>query len=61
MRSASLWVRSDGAQLAELVAKVDAGKLQIHVAARRPVAELAAVHADAGAGRLPGKTVVLAP
>lgn len=61
VRSASLWVRSDGAQLTELVAKVDAGKLRLHVAAHRSVAELAAVHADAGAGRLPGKTVVLTP
>ncbi len=61
VRSASLWVRSDGAQLAELVAKVDAGKLRLHVDARRPVAELAAVHEDAAAGRLPGKVVVLAP
>ncbi|MEV7425964.1 MULTISPECIES: NADP-dependent oxidoreductase [unclassified Streptomyces] len=61
VRSASLWVRSDGAQLTELVAKVDAGKLRLHVTAHRPVAELAAVHEDAGAGRLTGKTVVLAP
>ncbi|MFE5028242.1 zinc-binding dehydrogenase [Streptomyces sp. NPDC056656] len=61
VRSASLWVRSDGAQLTELVAKVDAGKLRVHVAAHRPVAELAAVHEDAGTGRLSGKTVVLAP
>ncbi|MEZ0110487.1 NADPH:quinone reductase-like Zn-dependent oxidoreductase [Catenulispora sp. EB89] len=61
VRSASLWVRSDGAQLAELVAKVDAGRLRIHVADRRPVAELAAVHEDAGAGRLSGKTVLIAP
>ncbi|MFE1596176.1 NADP-dependent oxidoreductase [Nocardia sp. NPDC058705] len=61
VRSESLWVRSDGAQLSELVAKVDAGKLRIHVADRRPVSELADVHADAGAGRLAGKTVVLAP
>ncbi|MFJ6463586.1 NADP-dependent oxidoreductase [Streptomyces sp. NPDC091387] len=61
VRSASLWVRSDGAQLAELVAKVDAGTLKVHVAAHRPVAELAAVHEDAGAGRLSGKTVLLAP
>ncbi|MET8901699.1 NADP-dependent oxidoreductase [Streptomyces sp. NPDC004538] len=61
VRSASLWVRSDGAQLAELVARVDAGRLRLHVAARRPVAGLAAVHEDAGAGRLPGKTVVLVP
>ncbi|RKS08756.1 NADPH:quinone reductase-like Zn-dependent oxidoreductase [Nocardiopsis sp. Huas11] len=59
VRSASLWVRSDGAQLTELAAKVDAGSIRIHVAARRPVADLAAVHEDAGAGRLPGKTVVL--
>lgn len=61
VRSASLWVRSDGAQLGQLVAKVDAGAIQIHVADRRPVANLAEVHADAGAGRLAGKTVVLAP
>jgi NADPH:quinone reductase-like Zn-dependent oxidoreductase len=61
VRSASLWVRSDGAQLAELVARVDAGKLKVHVAARRQVAELAAVHEDAAAGRLPGKTVLIAP
>ncbi|MXM68240.1 alcohol dehydrogenase catalytic domain-containing protein [Streptomyces sp. HUCO-GS316] len=61
VRSANLFVRPDGAQLAELVGKVDAGKVRTHVAAHRSVAELAAVHADAGAGRLPGKTVVLAP
>ncbi|WP_410874054.1 NADP-dependent oxidoreductase [Nocardia sp. A7] len=61
VRTASLWVRSDGAQLSELVAKVDAGKLQIHIADRRPLAELADVHADAAAGRLAGKTVVLIP
>nr|WP_228553874.1 NADP-dependent oxidoreductase [Catenulispora pinisilvae] len=61
VRSASLWVRSDAAQLSELVARVDAGKLRLHVADRRPVAELAAVHADAGAGRVTGKIVVLAP
>lgn len=61
VRGASLWGRGDGAQLAELVAKVDAGELRVHVAAHRRVAELAAVHEEAGAGRLPGKTVVLAP
>ncbi|MDQ0808535.1 NADPH:quinone reductase-like Zn-dependent oxidoreductase [Streptomyces sp. B3I7] len=61
VRSASLWVRSDGAQLAELVGKVDAGTVRTHVATRRSLAELAAVHADAGAGRLSGKTVLLAP
>lgn len=59
VRSASLWVRGDGAQLADLVAKVDAGRLRLHVAAHRPMAELAAVHEDAATGRLSGKTVVL--
>ncbi|MFE6386380.1 NADP-dependent oxidoreductase [Nocardiopsis dassonvillei] len=59
VRSASLWVRSDGTQLADLVAKVDAGRLRLHVTAHRPMAELAAVHEDAATGRLPGKTVVL--
>ncbi|WP_262705787.1 MULTISPECIES: NADP-dependent oxidoreductase [Streptomyces] len=61
MRSANLFVRPDGIQLAQLVGKVDAGKVRIHVAAHRSVADLAAVHAEAGAGQLPGKTVVLAP
>lgn len=61
VRSASLWVRSDGAQLSELVAKVDAGMLQLHVAAYSPMAELASVHDRAASGRLPGKTVVLVP
>lgn len=59
-RSANLWVRSDAAQLSELAARIDAGKLRLHVAARRPLAELVAVHEDAQAGRLPGKTVLFA-
>ncbi|MFE5330401.1 NADP-dependent oxidoreductase [Embleya sp. NPDC056575] len=61
VRSASLWVRSDADQLAALAAKVDAGSLRLHIASRRMVADLAAVHEDAGAGRLPGKTVVIVP
>jgi NADPH:quinone reductase-like Zn-dependent oxidoreductase len=61
VRSASLWVRSDRAQLTELVAKVDAGQLRVHVADRRPVVELREVHQDATAGRLPGKTVLIVP
>jgi len=60
VRSASLWVRSDAGQLAELVAKIDGGQLQLHVADRRPMDQLGAVHEDAGAGRLLGKTVLVA-
>ncbi|MFF9204102.1 hypothetical protein ACF1AE_20260 [Streptomyces sp. NPDC014986] len=39
---------------------MDAGKPRMHVATHRPVAEPAALHEDAGAGagRLPGRTVV---
>ena len=45
-------------QLAELVTRVDAGDLKIDVAERRPLTDLAAVHAQAAAGRLAGKTVL---
>lgn len=61
VRAANLWVRSDAGQLAELVGKVDAGLVRLNVAGRRPMEELSAVHEDAGAGRLAGKTVLVAP
>ncbi|MGV0744869.1 NADP-dependent oxidoreductase [Mycolicibacterium sp. XJ870] len=59
VRAARVFARSDAGQLAELVDLVDAGEVRIDVAARRPLAELGAVHADADAGRLAGKTVVI--
>jgi NADPH:quinone reductase-like Zn-dependent oxidoreductase len=58
VRTVRIFVRSDPAQLAELVARVNAGDLKIHVAERRPLTDLAAVHAQAAAGRLAGKTVL---
>ncbi len=58
VRAVRVFVRSDAAQLAELVARVDAGDLEINVAERRPLADLAAVHDRAAAGRLAGKTVL---
>jgi NADPH:quinone reductase-like Zn-dependent oxidoreductase len=58
VRTVQVFMRSDAAQLAELVARVDAGALQIDVAQRRPLADLAAVHDEAAAGRLAGKTVL---
>ncbi|MFE1934243.1 NADP-dependent oxidoreductase [Streptomyces sp. NPDC059474] len=61
VRAAGLWVRGDAAQLTELVARVDDGRLRIHIADRRPVAESRAVHEDSAAGRLPGKTVLIVP
>ena len=59
VRTEQVSVRGDAAQLAELVARVDAGDLKIEVAQRRPLTDLAAVHDDAVAGRLPGKTVLV--
>lgn len=58
VRTVEVFARSDASQLAELVARVDAGDLQIEVAERLPLAELAAVHDQAAAGRLIGKTVM---
>jgi NADPH:quinone reductase-like Zn-dependent oxidoreductase len=59
VRVVSVFTRSDAAQLAELVARVDAGDLKIDVAGRRPLTDLPAVHDEAVAGRLPGKTILI--
>jgi NADPH:quinone reductase-like Zn-dependent oxidoreductase len=58
VRVVSVFARSDAAQLAELVARVDAGDLKIDVE-RRPLTDLPAVHDEAVAGQLPGKTVLI--
>ena len=59
VRGIDLFVRSDAAQLSELVARVDRGELTVDVAERVPLADLASVHARAAAGTLAGKVVVL--
>lgn len=59
VRTEQVMVRDDAGQLAELVALVDSGELRIDVAERRPLADLAAVHDQAVAGQLPGKTVLV--
>jgi NADPH:quinone reductase-like Zn-dependent oxidoreductase len=59
IRTVRVFLRSDAAQLAELAARVDAGDLKIEVAERLPLAELAAVHDQAAAGELAGKTVLI--
>jgi len=59
VRVLQVFGRSDAAQLADLVAKVDAGDLEIHVAQRRPLAELRTVHEELAARKLPGKTVLI--
>ncbi len=54
-----VFVRSDAAQLAGLVSRVDDGRLRIEVTDRRPLADAAAVHAESEAGRLHGKTILI--
>ena len=59
VRIVKVSARSDGAELARLVAEVDAGELRIDVAGRRPLTDLPAVHDAALAGQLPGKVVLI--
>lgn len=59
VRTQRIFVRSDAAQLAGLVSRVDAGHLRIEVVDRRPLTDAAAVHDDSDAGRLPGKTILV--
>ena len=59
VRTLQVFGRSDADQLAELARQVDAGDLKIHVAQRRPLSDLRAVHEEAAAGELPGKTVLI--
>ncbi|MFI2712880.1 NADP-dependent oxidoreductase [Micromonospora sp. NPDC018662] len=61
VRGIDLFVRSDADQLADLAARIGTGELRVDVAERVALADLPALHARAGAGELPGKTVVLAP
>ncbi|OBF55628.1 NADPH:quinone reductase [Mycobacterium sp. 852002-53434_SCH5985345] len=59
VRAQRVFVRSDAAQLGELVSRVDAGQLVIDVADRRSLTDAAAVHDDSDANRLPGKTILV--
>lgn len=58
-RTASVWVGPNGSHLADLVARVDEGRLKLHVVDRRPLQDVRVVHEDANTGRLLGKTVIL--
>ncbi|GAA0490482.1 NADPH:quinone reductase [Paractinoplanes deccanensis] len=60
VRGIDLYVRSDADQLADLAARVGTGELRVEIAQRVGLADLPTVHAQAAAGELPGKTVILA-
>jgi len=57
--AATVFVRPDRDRLEQLVALVDAGDLTVEVTRRITLAELPALHAEAEAGRIAGKVVVL--
>jgi NADPH:quinone reductase-like Zn-dependent oxidoreductase len=61
VRGIDLLVRNDTDQLADLVARVNTGELLLDVARRVALVDLPAVHAQAGAGKLLGKVVIVAP
>ncbi|ROO86615.1 NADPH:quinone reductase-like Zn-dependent oxidoreductase [Actinocorallia herbida] len=61
VRAVRMFARSDAAQLAALVAKVDAGELTVDVAARRPLADLPALHTEYAEGTRLGRTVITVP
>ncbi|NAZ76839.1 zinc-binding dehydrogenase, partial [Kineococcus sp. T13] len=59
VRAVTVFVRPNRERLAELVSLVDAGQLHVEVTRRIPLAQLPALHAEAAAGRIAGKVVVL--
>ena len=54
-----VYVQADGARLARLVAALADGRLSLHVAARRPLAQAATALQDAVAGRASGASVLM--
>jgi NADPH:quinone reductase-like Zn-dependent oxidoreductase len=61
VRGLNVFVRSDAKQLAGLVAAIDRGELHIDISRRIPLKDLPAFHAEAAAGAVSGKVVILAP
>ena len=59
VRAATVFVLPNRERLTELVSLVDAGQLTVQVDRRIPLAELPALHAEAEAGRVAGKVIVL--
>jgi NADPH:quinone reductase-like Zn-dependent oxidoreductase len=61
VRTISMFVRSDAAQLAEIAQLIEAGTLTVDVGGRYPLAEVARVHELSAAGELSGKVVITVP
>ncbi|ROR80284.1 NADPH:quinone reductase [Plantibacter flavus] len=59
VRSATVFVLRNRDRLSTLVSLVDEGALTVEVTRRIPLTELPALHAEAAAGRVAGKVIVL--
>ncbi|MFG6443931.1 NADP-dependent oxidoreductase [Microbacterium sp. P07] len=59
VRAATVFVRPNRERLEQLVSLVDDGTLTVEVTRRIPLTELQALHAEATAGRVVGKVIVL--
>ncbi|WP_138946066.1 NADP-dependent oxidoreductase [Plantibacter sp. M259] len=59
VRAATVFVLRNRDRLSTLVSLVDDGSLTVEVTRRIPLAELPALHAEATAGRIAGKVIVL--
>ena len=55
----SMFVRSDAAELAAIVAKVDAGDLRIDISETYPLSDIALVHERSDAGTFRGKVLLV--
>ena len=60
VRAATVFVLPNRDRLTELTSLVDSGALHLEVTRRIPLVELPALHAEAVAGRIAGKVIVLA-
>lgn len=58
VRTASVWVTPNGAHLADLVTRVDEGRITLNIVDRRPLRDLPTVHDESASGKLAGKTVL---
>jgi NADPH:quinone reductase-like Zn-dependent oxidoreductase len=59
LRTVALFVRSDRAQLAGLVERVDAGLLTVDVGRTLPLSDLSLVHVASDSGELRGKVILV--
>ncbi|WP_309067336.1 NADP-dependent oxidoreductase [Microbacterium sp.] len=61
VRAVTIFVHPDADVLSDLVSLIDSGELHVEIARRVPLSELPALHAQADAGQVHGKVVIIPP